>query len=241
MTTLEQRQEQLDRAGRHDSHRAELHSLAALGQTDEGYRDAIAKVVQAEEQLAGLQQHIRELEQRADEAATHHASVTAPLQDELAADSTSVARRVELRVSINSANDALESTLAPLRQSIAAARQEAEFVRGRVGVRQAIENAFTAGCPAEQQERVAVLRCASSWLGAPISEWQSRCRALATSVEVAEQKVERHGSRAADLEGARREHRQAREVLAVLQSFTGSCDREIAEIRRKRLEQLYRK
>src|SRR5689334_22661446 len=73
---------------RRETQKWEVRALSEVGQPDDVYRAALIEINQADEDLAGLQAHLRKLNAEIDDAVNHHAAVTEPLQAELANAST---------------------------------------------------------------------------------------------------------------------------------------------------------
>lgn len=234
--SFETMQEKINQRGRHEAHRANLKDAAAHGCSDKHYREQIRKCDEAEQELEGFRQYVAGIKKQSDDAVQQHAETCTPLQAEM--DSTAaVSRKVEMRVAINQANEKLETALADHKKTIAAAQEEIEFIRGRVGVRIAVENAFVGAGPQEQLDRVGVLRVVDSWLQVPISEWHSKSKARVISAEFAAEKAANGYS--ADVAHAQREARHAENILLELKKYSRACAAEIESIRAERLKKLY--
>lgn len=201
---------------KHETQKFELAAIVEQARTsDDAAREALKICDKAAPEVAGMERHISDLQERIDAAVRQHAEITAPIQERLAADEVPAAERVSLRAQINAENSKLEAITAEVRPLLEAADKEYQLLRNRAGIRSQIENAFCNGGSPEQKERLAILRKAAELLE----------QRLLFGLRKAEQ-VETDPIRSG--------------VWKILSGFARQIHDEQAEIRQRRLRELYR-
>jgi hypothetical protein len=200
-------------------HETQKHEIAGLleraGMSDDAAREALKVCDRADVDLAGMESHIGELNERSDAAVRHHAEETEPLQARLAADDVPAAERVAIRAKINAANSRLEATMAEVRPLLEAADKEYQLLRSRASIRGQIENVFCGGGSPEQKERLAILRKTAEML-------EQRVLFGLNKAEQVETDPIRYG------------------VWKTISGFARQIRDEQAEIRQQRLRELYK-
>jgi chromosome segregation ATPase len=215
-------------------------AIGATGKSDEAYRADLAEVRRAQDELAGLEKHLANLNAKADAAVDRHSEICGPLQAEIADPATTMERRVSARAEVNQANDELSAVLTGLEPQIAACKQEIEFCRTRAGALVQIENAFASNGSPEEQERIRALRKAINFVD-PL------CFAARKAVADAEIMLSNTRSRR-DRHGrpdpyavaeAERNLAQAQTVLEIASAGRTQAQQEIDTRRAARLAKLY--